>query len=48
MRKKLEESISYIHSLPKNNNFIKNLNTLADNAVKALDAWKAYEKSKFI
>ncbi|RIA86278.1 hypothetical protein C1645_829535 [Glomus cerebriforme] len=42
---KLEESISYIHSLSKNNNFIKNLNTLVDNAVKALDAWKAYEKN---
>ena len=48
MRKKLEESISYIRSLPQKNNFIKNLNTLADNAVEALDAWKAYEKSKFI
>ncbi|CAB4491888.1 hypothetical protein RhiirA1_470019 [Rhizophagus irregularis] len=44
MRKKLEDSISYIRSLPKNNNFIKNLNTLADNAAAALDAWKAYEK----
>ncbi|CAG8592638.1 24320_t:CDS:2 [Cetraspora pellucida] len=44
MRKKLEESISYIRSLPQNNNFIKNLNTLSDNAVEALEAWKAYEK----
>ncbi|CAB4437303.1 unnamed protein product [Rhizophagus irregularis] len=44
MRKKLEDSISYIRSLPKINNFIKNLNTLADNAAAALDAWKAYEK----
>jgi hypothetical protein len=48
MKNKLEGSINYIRSLPKNNDFIKNLNDLADRAEKALDAWQDYEKSKFI
>jgi hypothetical protein len=48
MRAKLEASISYIRSLPKDKNFIKNLHTLADNAVEALNAWKDFENGKFI
>lgn len=48
MKMKLEESIDYIRSLPQNITFIKSLDTLADRAEKALNAWKGYEKSKFI
>ncbi|PKY42191.1 hypothetical protein RhiirA4_455947 [Rhizophagus irregularis] len=47
MKNKLEESIAYIRSLPQDKNFIKILNTLADRAEKALNAWEAHEK-KFL
>ncbi|CAB4422195.1 unnamed protein product [Rhizophagus irregularis] len=45
MKNKLEESIAYIRSLPQDKNFIKILNTLADRAEKALNAWEAHEKN---
>ncbi|CAG8687965.1 16835_t:CDS:2 [Funneliformis mosseae] len=44
MKKKLEESISYIRSLPPDKILLKVLNTLADRAEKALNAWKNYER----
>jgi hypothetical protein len=48
MKMKLKESINYIRSLPQDNNFIINLNALADRAEKSLNVWEAYQESKFI
>ncbi|GES88978.1 hypothetical protein GLOIN_2v1785677 [Rhizophagus clarus] len=45
MKTALEESIKYIRSLPRINNFIESLNTLADRAEQALNDWKAFEKN---
>ncbi|CAB5190938.1 unnamed protein product [Rhizophagus irregularis] len=44
MKMKLKESINYIRSLPQDNNFIINLNALANRAEKSLNVWEAYQE----